>query len=133
MRILKISLGLFLVLGVSVIEADAQAKVTVRFKTGTNSGAYNGSVGGSNYTDYILKASEGQTLSVTLTKRSGEPPYFNVLHAGSEVAIADDAREANSWTGRLPKSGTYAVRVYIAKAGRLANRTANYRITFKIN
>lgn len=132
MKTLSTALVLLIVLGAASIETTAQTKVTVKFRPGTSSGTYTGTVRGRRYIDYTMYANGGQTLSVTLTRRSGEPPYFNVLPGGSEVAIADDAREATEWTGTLSDSGTYVVRVYIAKAGRLANRTSNYRITFKI-
>ena len=110
----------------------AQTKVTVRFKAGTSSGTYNGSLRGNRYVDYVLKATEGQNLTVRLTRRTGETPYFNILRVADGEAIADDAREATEWTGNLPETREYIVRVYVAKAARLANRSSAYRIAFKI-
>lgn len=123
---------MIVVLGVAAGEASAQSKVNVRFKAGTTMGYYNGSVKGAKYIDYVMVAKAGQTLRVQLQKRSGSPTYFNVLRSGSEVAIADDAREVESWKGVLAENGSYVVRVYLAKADRLANRTGSYKVGFSI-
>lgn len=110
-----------------------QSTVTVRFARGSSSGAYTGSIRGDRYIDYLVSARVNQRMTVRRTRRSGEPPYFNVLKKGSEVAIADDARETTEWTGDLPSDGTYTIRVYMAKAGRLAGRTSNFRISIAVD
>jgi len=117
----------------SSTSVSAQSTVTVWFKDGATSASYNGSIKGSKYIDYRVSARAGQTMTVKLTGRSGEPPYFNVVKRGSDVAIADDARETTEWTGEIPENGAYVVRVLIAKAGRLANRTSNFRVTISID
>ena len=132
MKKLSIILGIMMILGVGAMSTSAQSKVNVRFSPGKTIGYYNGSVKGAKYIDYVMRAKGGQTLRVVLTKRSGSPTYFNVLRSGSEVAIADDARESQSWKGELPEDGDYVVRVYLAKADRLANRTGAYKVGFSI-
>ncbi|MCB1024488.1 MAG: MliC family protein [Acidobacteria bacterium] len=133
---MKIKVSMFLLAATLLFAGgnivSAQSAVNVRFKAGSTSQTYNGSIKGERYIDYLLSARKGQKMTVKLARRSGEYPYFNVLMKGSEVAIADDAREVDEWTGILPKNGTYAIRVYMAKAGRLAKRTSNFRITFGI-
>lgn len=133
---MKIKLSRFLLsmclLGLSPLAVRAQLTVNVKFARGRSAATYNGTIKGDRYVDYRIDAKEGQTMSVKLTRRSGEPPYFNVLKSGSEVAIADDAREVTEWTGQLPSSDTYVVRVYVAKAARLAGRTSNFRMTVSI-
>jgi hypothetical protein len=52
------------------------------------------------------------------------------MRSGTEVAIADDAREVESWKGVLPEDGVYVVRVYMAKADRLARRSSTFKIGF---
>jgi hypothetical protein len=132
MKKLFLVIGFLLFFVVASVEINAQAKVNVQFKPGSYIGFYNGSVRGDRYIDYVMRAKGGQTLRVQMQKRSGAPAYFNVLRPGSEVAIADDAREAQSWTGVLPEDGSYVVRVYLAKADRLANRTGAYKVGFSI-
>ena len=124
------AIGIFAFAG--VCEVSAQSKVNVSFRRGTTEGTYNGSVKGDGYVDYLIRANVSQTMTVKLTRRSGDYPYFNILLNGSEEAIADNAREVTEWKGELPSTGVYAVRVYMAKAGRLAGRTSNFRITFSI-
>lgn len=116
----------------SVYEASAQSKVPVSFRKGTTAGTYNGSVKGAGYVDYLVRANVGQTMTVNLSRRSGDYPYFNILLNGGEEAIADNAREVTEWKGELPSTGVYAIRVYMAKAGRLAGRTSNFRITISV-
>jgi hypothetical protein len=117
-------------MGIFSTTTSAQTKVDVRFKPGSTMGFYNGSIRGERYIDYQVRAKGGQTLRVQLTPRSGAPTYFNVIRPGSDVAIADDAREVTSWKGVLPEDGIYVVRVYMAKADRLARRAANFKIGF---
>lgn len=104
----------------------------MRFKAGASSGTYSGSLRGNRYVDYVLRASEGQNLTVKLTRKTGETPYFNILKVAGGEAISDDAREATEWTGNLPETRQSIVCVYVPKAARLANRSSAYRITFRI-
>jgi membrane-bound inhibitor of C-type lysozyme len=113
-------------------EASAQSRVNVSFRRGATQGTYNGSVKGAGYVDYLVRADVSQSMTVKLTRRSGDYPYFNILLNGSEEAIADNAREVAEWTGELPSTGVYAIRVYMAKAGRLAGRTSNFRISISV-
>lgn len=132
MKKLSIILGLMMILEAAAIGTSGQSKVNVRFSPGKTIGFYNGSIRGAKYVDYMMRAKGGQTLRVVLTKRSGAPSYFNVLRPGSEVAIADDARQSQSWKGVLPEDGSYVVRVYMEKADRLNNKAANYKVGFSI-
>lgn len=132
MRTFFILIVIGIVAFVSMGEASAQSKVNVSFRRGATVGTYNGSIRGDRYVDYLLRGNAGQTMTVKLIRRSGEYPYFNVLPDGSDVAIADNAREVTEWSGELPETGVFAIRVYMGKAGRLANRTANFRISISI-
>ena len=111
---------------------SAQTMINVKFPRGKSSVIYNGTIKGRRYVDYAVKAAEGQTMKVTLTRRRGEPPYFNVITKDSEVAIADDAREVTEWTGQLSAANTYVVRVYVGKAARLAGRTSYFRLAIEL-
>lgn len=132
MRTICIFCFIVVVFLAAVHETSAQSKVNVSFRQGAASGTYNGLVKGDGYVDYEVRANVSQTMSVKLTRRSGDSPYFNILLNGSEEAIAENARQVTSWKGELPSSGVYTIRVYMAKAGRLARRTSNFRITFTV-
>ena len=132
LRVLNYWFATSLLVSLCCLTVSAQSVVNVKFAKGKTSATYNGTIKGGRYVDYKLNASEGQTMTVALTRRSGEPPYFNVLKGGSEVAIADDAREVTKWSGQLSSSDTYVIRVYVAKAARLAGRTSNFRLTVSV-
>lgn len=132
MKTLLIACTLLIAFFAFAPETEAQTKVNVRFARGKTTGSYNGSIRGQRYMDYVLRARAGQTLRVVLTKRSGAPVYFNVLPSGSEVAIADDARQSTSWLGELPNDGAYPVRVYMEKGDRQNNRSSSYNVRFSI-
>lgn len=117
---------------IAASESHAQSKVNVRFAKGKSAGSYVGAIRGAKYADYLLKAKGGQILKVTLSKNKGALVYFNVLRAGSDVAISDEARQAQTFRGKLPEDGVFAVRVYMEKADRLRNRPASFRIGFSI-
>ena len=132
MKVILIVCSLLIAFVSFASEAEGQTKVNVRFARGKTTGSYTGSIRGQRYTDYVLRAKGGQTLRVVLTKRSGAPVYFNVLPSGSDVAIADDARQSTSWRGVLPNDGTYVVRVYMEKADRQNNRSSSFNVRFSI-
>ena len=107
--------------------------VQVQFKRGTTSAAYKGVVRGYNTTDYVLRANEGQKLSVKLTS-ANTALYFNVLDKDTMVALEADQppREVTEWTGQLPKTGDYVIRVYLIRAEARRGRTANYSLDMSV-
>lgn len=126
-------LSLMVIVGAGyTFSASAQSVVNVRFRAGATSATFTGAIRGRRYIDYAVAASGGQTMSVRLTRRTGEDVYFNVLRKGSEVAIADDAREVTNWSGELDSRDTYVVRVYLPKAARLGNRASTYRLVIGV-
>lgn len=128
----SILIGILVALGIGVLAIPAQTQVNVRFKPGTTVGHYNGTIRGERYLDYVLRANAGQTLRIQLQQKTGAPTYFNVQRSGTPVAIADDARETESWKGVLAADGIYVVRVYMAKADRLKRKTSTFQIGFSI-
>jgi membrane-bound inhibitor of C-type lysozyme len=126
-------IAIFVITAFGSVIVSGQSTVNVRFRPGANSATLTGSIKGRRYIDYLVRARADQRMTVKLERRSGEPAYFNVVKQGGEVAIADDAIEVTEWTGDLPSDGTYAIRVYMGKAGRLAGRTSNFRISFTID
>lgn len=132
LRKIAIVLGFTVILAVGTVAASAQTKVNVRFKPGTTIGNYNGSIRGERYLDYVIIAKKGQTLRAQLIQKSGAPAYFNIMRKGSDVAIADDARETESYRGALPANGAYVVRVYMAKADRLSRKSSTFKMSFSV-
>lgn len=132
MKKLAILIGLVAVIVIAAAESSAQSKIKVRFAKGKAAASYNGSIRGTKYVDYVLRAKKGQTLKIAISKNMGSPVYFNVLRWGSDVAISIEARQTRSFRGSLPEDGLFAVRVFMEKADRLRNRPASFRIGFSI-
>lgn len=124
----------FAIVLVSAMSSSAQTKrVDVKFKAGTTGATYANTVSGYGSVDFYVKASGGQTMSVKLTS-TNTFLYFNVLSGSADgEAIADNAREVTVWSGELPSTGTYVVRVYLVRAEARRNKKAvSFRVRFDI-
>jgi heat shock protein HslJ len=97
----------------------------IEFAAGKTSAVRKGSVRGYATRDYELQATEGQLLSVKLASKSTFL-YFNVLDKESMTALEAEPspREVTEWAGRLPKTATYVVRVYLVRAEARRNKAA---------
>lgn len=97
----------------SSVSALAQTKtVKVKFKPGATGGTYKNSVTGYGTVDFVVTANAGQTMSAKLTS-SNQSLYFYVRKSGANEAISERARDAIDWSGQLPDTGEYVVRVYL--------------------
>lgn len=106
-------LGLFLILCTALSpEAAAQAKrVNVRFPAGASGATYNNSVSDYGTADFIIRASAGQRMNVRLNSRN-RFLYFSVARgSGDGESIAAATSQATAWSGTLPATDTYVVRV----------------------
>jgi hypothetical protein len=83
----------------------------VAFAAGASAATVKGQLKGDESIDYLVRASAGQTIAVTLTP-SNRSTYFNVLPPGSaDVAMFAD-QSGEPYKGMLPADGDYKVRVY---------------------
>lgn len=101
----------------------------IQFARGASSATRKGSVRGDASRDYVIRASQGQTLSVNLNSQSTFV-YFNVLDHGTMTALEGDPRpmEVTQWAGKLPKTGDYVIRVYLNRAATRRGTSANYTL-----
>src|SRR5690242_397554 len=125
------NLILFLYLSICCVvftgTASAQAKQRVSFARGTSSSTVSGTVRGYAYRDYVVRASAGQTLGVRL-KSANSYTVFTVFQPGGENL--EGAAEMDEFSGDLPTSGDYVVRVLMMRAGaRRPGAVANYSLT----
>lgn len=116
---------------VTFAQAEIETK-PVHFKSGTSSSEITGELKGYQIIDYTLAAKAGQEMTVHLST-DNTANYFNVLPSDSEEAIFIGSIKGNSWTGILPKTDTYRVRVYLMRSAARRNEKANYRINFAIS
>lgn len=105
----------------------------VQFARGATSATRKGSVKGYDTRDYVLSASEGQTLSVKLASSNGSL-IFSVWPQDTKEALQGDtpASEVTEWTGKLPKTGEYAIRVGLMRNDARRGRTAPYTLSISI-
>ncbi len=98
----------------------------VRFPRGRTSVVLKGSVKGTK--QYVLRAKEGQTMSVRLTS-PGHKPLLDVHVRGDKGAIIaerESGDEFANWVAALPKSGDYVISVKSVD-------TPNMRYTLEIS
>lgn len=96
---------------------SAQDSSRLRFEAGNDNAAINGTITGDDYVDYLLGASAGQTMSVSLTlgaSNGNGTVYFNIMPPGSTgEAIYNGSINGPDATGvKLPSKGDYTIRVY---------------------
>ena len=111
--------------------ADGIRETAVQFAKGKSAVTLKDRIKGDESVDYRLGAAAGQTMTVTL-KPSNRSTYFNVTAPGEDSAIFIGSSEGNKFSGRLPKSGDYVVRVYLMRNAARRNETSSYSIEFKI-
>lgn len=109
--------------------AAAMESRPVRFAKGASETTLTGTLKGDQVIDYKLRAQAGQTLAVSL--KTGNPGnYFNVLPPKSkDLAIFVGSTGGNDWSGALPTSGEYTVRVYLMRNAARRNESANFALT----
>lgn len=113
MRKAFMALGLAVVTIAAVESSSGQEIVRVRFPRGSSSSVIKGTVRGYAYRDYKLRATAGQNMVVELTS-AGVVPVFSVfLPVGDNL---EGATQINDYSGTLPVTGEYVIRVGVMRA-----------------
>jgi hypothetical protein len=100
----------------------------VHFKPGASSATIKGKIKGYETVDYVLEASKGQQMNVSMATNNGAN-YFNILAPGeNEVAMFIGSTSGNQFEGTLPESGDYKIRVYMMRSAARRGEVANYRL-----
>ncbi|ELS00437.1 hypothetical protein Xen7305DRAFT_00001380 [Xenococcus sp. PCC 7305] len=100
----------------------------VQFQPGASSAIAESSITGYEIVDYVLGASEGQYMNISMAT-DNLSNYFNILMPGEdEVAMFNGSIRENQYEGILEKSGDYKVRVYMMRNAARRNEVANYRL-----
>lgn len=114
----------------------AQAVSDVTFSKGNYGTMVNGTIVGDEYVDYRLGARAGQSMFVDLAVEASNGTgtvYFNILPPGSTgEAIYNSSINGNTATVKLPKSGTYSIRVYQMGDDADSGKTSGFRIDLSI-
>ncbi len=105
---------------------------TIHFAKGRSEATVSDRIQGYAAVDYVLRASAGQSMRVSL-QSDNTAAYFNVLPPGSaDVAMFVGSISGNQFSGTLPESGDYTVRVYMMRNAARRNETADYTLTVDI-
>lgn len=124
-------LGLLVMMALLVADSiGAQTSRRVRFAKGASSATVNGHVKGYGYIDYIVGAKAGQTMSVRLTG-SSVAEFVIRLPDGENLGM--DATGVREWSGELPTTGDYSIRVLMSRADARRGMTARFSLRISVN
>jgi hypothetical protein len=129
-RIIALSAGLL------TMPAIAKDKVTthqVHFDKGTTGSTVKGHVKGYDTVNYKLGAKEGQYMRVSLESKKA---FINIFEPGNgpgDGAMFIGSTEGKSYTGNLPKSGTYTIQVYLMRNEARRGTSAPYALHIGID
>jgi len=132
---MRVRIGQLVMVGVlaaansmALAAADIETR-PIQFAKGASSATVKGTIKGDQTIDYTVRASAGQTMTVSL-KTSNASNYFNVLPPGSTgEAIFVGSSGGNRWQGVLATGGEYKIRVYLMRNAARRNETAKYSLT----
>jgi hypothetical protein len=110
-------------------QADDEIRTQrVQFAKGAISAIVKGTIKGYETVDYLLGASKGQSMNVSMAT-DNTASYFNILAPGeTEVAFFNGSVSENQFEGELPATGDYRIRVYMMRNAARRNEVANYRL-----
>jgi hypothetical protein len=124
-------MGLALLVATSSRAAGADRDMRterVHFAKGATSAVVEGTITGYEAVDYVLGASKGQSMNVSMATKNSAT-YFNILAPGeTEVAFFNGSVSENQYEGVLPATGDYKIRVYMMRSAARRNEKANYRL-----
>jgi uncharacterized protein YraI len=95
----------------------------VSFVPGTSAATVNGSVRGYETRDYILNARAGQRMTVDLRSNSTFMQAAVLSPQGETLSVG------TNWTGNLPSSGDYLVRVGLVRAEARRDGAGGFKLT----
>jgi hypothetical protein len=100
----------------------------VRFKRGRTTAVLKGAVVRGDRDRYLLDARAGQTMIVHITSVE-KNAVFTIYQPGGQKPIpgTEEGTDRMDWTGKLPKTGTYAISV----GGTRGNATYTLEVTIR--
>ncbi len=126
---------MFALLAVMTSPALAEGDIRteqVQFAKGATSAKVEGAITGYEAVDYLLRASQGQSMNISMAT-DNTASYFNILSPGeTEVAFFNGSVGENRFEGELPVTGDYRIRVYMMRSAARRNEVANYRLEMTV-
>lgn len=123
-----------LVAATSPLPASAQdiRQERLRFDPGETSTEIRDHVSGYESVDYLLRARSGQQLTVAL-RSPNRDIHFDVLAPGSDEPMFTGSREGSSLDTRLPLSGDYRIRIYLARHAGRPERRGRFNLAVSVS
>jgi hypothetical protein len=90
---------------------SAEHSHTIRLKPGTTSTVLRGSVVRGDRDCYTFRARAGQRLTLRLTAIEHNAAFTVSSPSGTPLPGTAEGRDATRWSGRLPATGLYRIRV----------------------
>ena len=113
-RPVLIALFLFGSLAIAAADINAQVKTRLRFPTGASSTSVKGTVRGYAYRDYIVRANADQTITAAVSSANS---YTILTVFRPDGENLDGATQMGEFSGTLPVTGDYVIRVGMMRAG----------------
>ncbi|HLM61160.1 MAG TPA: hypothetical protein VK308_10165 [Pyrinomonadaceae bacterium] len=110
-------------------ETRAQSKQQVRFAKGATSATFRGVLKGQpqRYADYIVRAAAGQTMEVKLIGETKAEFVIFKPKTLENLSLGD-----KEWSGELPESGDYTVRVILNRNFARRGVKTDYRVQISV-
>ena len=130
MRWQTVLIGLGLLAAASAAEAQSRVE-RVQFAPGASGTLIQGTIRGDEAVDYLLGASAGQRMIVSL-QTTNASNYFNVTAPGAAAAMFIGSTSGSSFSGMIPSSGDYRISVYLMRNAARRNEAASYSLSVQI-
>jgi hypothetical protein len=112
-------------------ETEAQVKTRLRFPAGASSTAVKGTIRGYAYRDYIVRANADQTFTTSVTSANRYTILTIFRPDGDNL---DGAAQMGDFSGTLPVTGDYVIRVGMMRAGaRRPGAVSNFTLKVSID
>lgn len=116
---------------VAARQTPADKTFPVRFARGASSATLRGTVKGYQTHDYKLSARAGQKMTVRVENVKGKgSPYFVVMRKGAADNVTPVPQQ--EWSGALPATGEYTVRVLLYRNEARRGESSAYRLTVSV-
>ena len=128
-RLLVCLLASALLIGTAFTTAEATTK-QIQFAKGKSSASVSGKITGNEDIDYVIRASEGQTLTVDFKAGKGAA-FFNVLPPGSTgeaLFVGSGENNSDHFKGTLPSDGDYTIRIYLMGGAKDSGKPVSFTL-----
>jgi hypothetical protein len=105
-------------------------EIPVHFAPGTTEMSLSGSVALNFGDEYVFDGRAGQKITIDLAKYAGRRPGVS-LYYRAETSTLAELGDAGTWSGRLPKTGTY--HLFVSGRDERADTRSTYAIRLSIH